>query len=87
MLIVRWFKVKEHERGLLFRDGVFRRLLGPGRHFVIDPLFHVRVDRLSVRRPWIEHRDAPARGDPPGAGAGDRCRGAVRRHPRHHPAG
>ena len=38
------FKVREHERGLMFRDREFKRVLRPGRHFVWDPLFKVRVD-------------------------------------------
>lgn len=53
----RTFKVRENERGLLFRDGVFERVLRPGRHWVVDPLWKVRVDKLSVRDAWIVHRD------------------------------
>ena len=43
-MVLRRFKVREHERGLLFRDREFEGVLGPGRHWVWDPLFKVRVD-------------------------------------------
>jgi regulator of protease activity HflC (stomatin/prohibitin superfamily) len=52
-----WTRVREHEVGLLFRDGVFRRLLEPGRHPLFDPLLKRRVERVSVRRTWFEHPD------------------------------
>lgn len=48
-------KIREFEVGLLFRDGAFRGLLGPGRHWFLDPLSRVRVDVVSVRAPWIVH--------------------------------
>ncbi|HET6896920.1 MAG TPA: SPFH domain-containing protein [Vicinamibacteria bacterium] len=57
MLFVRRFKVREHERGLFFRDRVFERVLGPGRHWVWDPLIKVHVDVVSVRHVWIDHKD------------------------------
>jgi regulator of protease activity HflC (stomatin/prohibitin superfamily) len=56
-MVMRWSKVKAHERGLVFRDGVFERLLGPGRHFLFDPLLRVRVEKMSVRQAWLAHRD------------------------------
>jgi regulator of protease activity HflC (stomatin/prohibitin superfamily) len=52
--MLRWFKIREHERGLLFRDRVFRGVLKPGRHFVFDPLLRASVTRVSVRDPWLE---------------------------------
>jgi len=55
--MIRWFKIRRYERGLLFRDRVFVRVLGPGRHFVLDPLFRARADRVSVREPWLIHPD------------------------------
>jgi regulator of protease activity HflC (stomatin/prohibitin superfamily) len=57
VMVMHWIKVKEHERGLLFRDGVFERLLAPGRHFVFDPLLRVKVEIASVRKAWLAHRD------------------------------
>ncbi len=55
--MIRLIKVRENERGLLFRDHVFKGLLGVGRHVVFDPLFRVRVDKASVRDGWLEHRE------------------------------
>ena len=52
---IRWFKIRAHERGLLFQDRVFERVLRPGVHFVWDPLFEVRVDVVSVRDVWLDH--------------------------------
>ena len=49
-----------HERGLVFRDGVFEGILRPGRHWVGDPLLRVRVDVVSVRHVWLEHPDLDA---------------------------
>ena len=56
-MVLRRFKVRDHERGLLFRDRVFKAVLGPGRHWVWDPLFKVRVDVVSVRDAWLAHPD------------------------------
>ncbi|HKC11734.1 MAG TPA: slipin family protein [Vicinamibacteria bacterium] len=56
-VLFRRVKVREHERGLLFKDREFKRVLRPGRHFLWDPLFKVRVDVVSVRDPWLAHPD------------------------------
>jgi regulator of protease activity HflC (stomatin/prohibitin superfamily) len=56
-VLFRRVKVREHERGLLFKDRDFKRVLRPGRHFVWDPLCKVRVDVVSVRDPWLAHPD------------------------------
>jgi regulator of protease activity HflC (stomatin/prohibitin superfamily) len=55
--MIRWVKVRQFERGLQFRDGDFVRLLEPGRHIFFDPLFRVRVDKVSVRDVMLEHTD------------------------------
>lgn len=55
MMIVRFVKVRRHERGLLFRDGVFERMLAPGRHVLWG--VKLRLDRVSVRQVWLEHPD------------------------------
>jgi regulator of protease activity HflC (stomatin/prohibitin superfamily) len=54
-----WHRIKidEMERGLLFRDGALVRLLGPGRHFLADPGRHLRIEKVSIRRPWLVHND------------------------------
>ncbi|HWM94733.1 MAG TPA: slipin family protein [Thermoanaerobaculia bacterium] len=54
---VRWIKVETYERGLVFVDGAFSRLLSPGRHFVFEPLRSLRVEKVSIRQPWLRHRD------------------------------
>ena len=56
-MVVRRFKVREQERGLLFRDKQFEDVLGPGVHWRIDPLRNLRVDVVPVRLPWLEHAD------------------------------
>lgn len=56
-VFLRRFKVREHERGLLFEDREFKRVLRPGRHFVWDLLRKVRVDVVSVREVWLNHKD------------------------------
>jgi regulator of protease activity HflC (stomatin/prohibitin superfamily) len=57
MFVIRMFKIRRHERGLLFRDRVFERVLGLGRHWLLDPLRKLRVDVVSVRDPWLRHSD------------------------------
>ena len=54
-MMFRWFKIREHERGLRFVDGVFCGVLGEGWHWTFDPLHQERVDVLSVEDPWIRH--------------------------------
>ena len=56
-VFLRWFKVREHERGLLFKDRQFKDVRGPGRHFMWDLLRKIRVDVVSVRDVWLEHAD------------------------------
>lgn len=54
---VRLIKVETYERGLVFVDGAFTRLLPPGRHFLVEPLRSLRVEKVSIRAPWLRHRD------------------------------
>jgi len=56
-VFLRRFKVREHERGLLFEDREFKRVLRPGCHWVWDLLRKVRVDTVSVREVWLNHKD------------------------------
>lgn len=48
-------KIRNYEMGLVFHEGEFRRLLGPGRHWLFDPLRRLRVDIVSQRDPWLVH--------------------------------
>jgi len=54
-----WHRVKinELERGLVFRDGAPVRLLGPGRWFLADPRRSLRIEKISIRKPWLAHND------------------------------
>src|SRR5665213_1717778 len=55
MLILKCYKVRSYEMGLLFRDGEFRGLLAAGTHWRIDPLNKLRLDVASQRDPWLVH--------------------------------
>jgi len=56
-VVLRRFKVREHERGLRFEDREFKGVMRPGRHFVWDPLRKVHADVVSVRDVWLDHPD------------------------------
>ena len=56
-MIFRRFKVREHERGLLFRDNQFEDVVGPGVHWALDPLRQLRLDVVSVREAWLNHAE------------------------------
>ena len=51
--MIRYVKVRKFERGFLFRDGVFERMLRPGRHWIFDLFLRARVKKVSVREPWV----------------------------------
>jgi hypothetical protein len=55
MFILKHYKIRSYEMGLLFRDGEFRGLLEAGAHWFFDPLRKVRVDVVSQRDPWLVH--------------------------------
>lgn len=55
--MVRMVKIREHERGLLFEDREFLRVLGPGRHWLVGAPWRFRVDVVSVRDVWLEHAE------------------------------
>jgi regulator of protease activity HflC (stomatin/prohibitin superfamily) len=48
-------KIKSYEMGLVFREGEFQRLLGPGRHWFFNPLGRLAVTVVSLRDPWLVH--------------------------------
>ena len=56
-MLIRRFKVRAHERGLVFRDKQFEDVLGPGVHWRLDPLRKLRVAIVDVRSPWLAHAD------------------------------
>lgn len=53
-------KILNWQRGLVFRGEEFKCMLGPGIHWVLDPLFRTRVDILSTREPEIMHDELEA---------------------------
>ena len=57
MFVFRRFKIRQHERGLMFRDREFRTVLGPGSHWFFDPFLKIRADIVSVRDVWLRSDD------------------------------
>jgi regulator of protease activity HflC (stomatin/prohibitin superfamily) len=57
MFTMRKFKIGKFERGLLFQENEFQVLLDPGRHWFFDPLFKIRVEKVSVREKQFMHKD------------------------------
>ncbi len=49
--------VRSFERGLLFRDRDFQKILSTGQYRFFDPLNKIRVDVVSMRDPWLVHDD------------------------------
>ena len=56
-MMFRLVKIGEHERGLLFKDRTFERVLRPGRHLIANPTLDRQLDVVSVREPWLVHAD------------------------------
>lgn len=57
MFLFYWVDIREHQRGLLFRNSVFTRMLEPGRHWIVDLRLRTRVERVSVRDVRFDHPD------------------------------
>jgi len=55
MNVVRHHRIRSYEIGLVFRNGEFSELVGPGEHWYFDPLGRVQVDVKSQRDPWLVH--------------------------------
>ena len=49
------YKIRPHERGLLFREGTPVAVLGPGVHWYADPFLKLRLQVVSTRQAWIVH--------------------------------
>jgi len=58
--MIRYVRIRKFERGLLFREGAIERVLGPGVHLIWDPRWKARVDRVSIREPWLRHDELRA---------------------------
>lgn len=50
-------KIRSFEKGLLFQDGEYKKILDQGQHWFFDPLGKTRVDVVSMRKPWLTHDD------------------------------
>ncbi len=57
MWLLSRIKIRSYEKGLLFEDGEFQKILAPGKYWFLDPLNKVRVETVSGRDPWLEHKD------------------------------
>ena len=55
MIVFKHIKIRNYEIGLLFRDGEFKKLIGPGEHWIFDPLHKTNVNVVSQRDPWLVH--------------------------------
>lgn len=53
--MIRLFRIRADERGLLFREGVLIAVLQPGWHVRIDPLWRLKLVRSTPRKVWLEH--------------------------------
>ncbi len=56
-MFLRRVKIRSYQKGLLFRDKEFKRVLPAGSHWCVDPTGKTTVDIVSMREPWLEHRD------------------------------
>lgn len=54
-MILKTYKIRSFEAGLLFRQGEFQAVLGAGTHRYFDPMNRVHVDVVSQRDPWLFH--------------------------------
>ena len=54
--MLRKFQVKKTERALLFRKGEFVRILAPGMHRFIDPLYRLSAEVFNLDKPLFAHR-------------------------------
>ena len=59
-MVIRRFKVREQERGLVFRDGQFEDVLGPGAYWRLDPLRKLQLEIVDVRGALFDHEQLTA---------------------------
>lgn len=50
-------KIQRHEKGLLFEDREFKKVLDQGSYWKLGIMNRKRVDIVSTRNPWLEHRE------------------------------
>ena len=49
------FRVRQHERGLLFKEGDFQHFLDPGKYRYFDPLNKLKVEVYDLSAPEFSH--------------------------------
>jgi regulator of protease activity HflC (stomatin/prohibitin superfamily) len=54
-MIVKRFKIRSYEIGLIFRDGEFQGTLRTGSHWFLDWSNKLKVEVVSRRTPWLVH--------------------------------
>ena len=53
--MIRRFRIRENERGLLFKEGTLVAILRAGTHWKLDPFYRLRLTRTRPREVWLEH--------------------------------
>lgn len=56
-MVMKIVRIRSYEKGLLFKNGEFKGVIGPGLHVYPDPLNRVSITVASQRDPWISHPD------------------------------
>lgn len=54
---IRRVKVLEYERALVFRNGAFEAVLGPGVHWLFALPFRLQLEVVSIKSGWLIHPD------------------------------
>lgn len=47
--------IAQHERGLVFKNGIFKKILGPGVHWIFAPLKRVEIEVYDLTVPEFTH--------------------------------
>ncbi len=56
MWIFKKYVIADHERGLLFRNNSFKKMLAPGRYFMVDWKNAIQVEKHDIAEPKFQHR-------------------------------
>lgn len=56
-MMIKTKKILSYEKGLYFKDQELKRVLDEGRYWFFDPFFKAKIDVVSMRNPWIEHKN------------------------------
>lgn len=56
-MYVKPIKVRSYEKGLLFKDKEFTKILDQGSHWHFDSTGKTSVEIVSMRDPWLTHKD------------------------------